>query len=160
MNLQDRNLVSYYSLDGNSSIKGIFDIRWCAHDDQKDLGSVLKIGLSCVFMYSACPSIKGSICLGDVAHHLFICRETTVWIGPYFSHVLNVRIAKSNLEARYILFLSEKLSLQGSGILQLSLTFGVWYKIPFLDRCGHFIGSNRETKSDISFSILSFLERL
>ena len=29
-------------------------------------------------MYSACSSIGSSTCLGDFAHHLFICSETGV----------------------------------------------------------------------------------
>lgn len=133
-----RKLVSHYSLDNdnrkqtyiyhenlkeNSSTKRIFDIRWCAQENQRDLGCVLRTGLSCVLMYSACPSIKSSTCLGDIAHHLFICSETGVWIDLYFSHVLKVRIVKSNLEPKYILFLGEKLYFTGLWSLAAQIYF-------------------------------------
>lgn len=141
----------------NSSTKGIFDIRWWVWEDQRDLGCVLKIGLSCVFIYSACPSIKSSTCLGDTAHHLFICRETAVQTDLYFSHELNVRIVKSNLEPRHILSMREELYFTGIWNLELRSAFGGWHKIhrkphsPFLDRCGHYVGSNHETKLNVSF---------
>ena len=117
-----RNLVSHYYSDNNnmkqtyishenfkesSSTKIMFDITWCAQKEQRDLGCVLKICLSCTLTYSACSSIRSSTCLGDFAHHLFICSETGVWMDLYFNHVLNVRIVKSSLEPRRILFLRE-----------------------------------------------------
>jgi hypothetical protein len=133
----------------------------------QDLGYVLKIGLSCVFMYSTCPSVRSSTCLTDSTHHLFISEETGVWIDLHFSHVLNARIVKSNLESRCILFLSKRevvlhrnvQSCCSDVLLENNKT---QRKAPwsFLDRCGHFVISHLERKPVIVFSNMSSLEKL